>query len=67
MDRLPNWTIPVAVLTSVAAIYAFMKVQDERQGNPFADKHLLERGSDLPKLWLYYDNSEVNSRWWADF
>lgn len=67
MKDLPSWSIPVAVLVSVAAIYAFVKVQADRAQNPFADKHLLERGSQLPPIWLYYDNSDVNARWWADF
>ena len=67
MSDLPSWTIPVAVLVSVAAIYSFVKIQSERANNPYSDKHLLERGSDLPPLWLYYDNSDVNARWWADF
>lgn len=35
--------------------------------NPFADKKLLERGMDKPVIWLYYDQSDVNSRWWSDF
>lgn len=67
MKDLPNWAVPVAVLATTAAIYAWVKVNDERKKNPFADKHLVKRGEDLPKIWLYYDTSEVNSRWWADF
>ncbi len=35
--------------------------------NPYADRFLLERGSELPPLWLYYDTDDVNSRHWADF
>jgi hypothetical protein len=35
--------------------------------NIFRDKNLLKKGSDLPVIWLYYDTSDVNSRWWADF
>jgi hypothetical protein len=67
MKDIPNWTIPVAVLGTAAVLYAWMKVNDERSKNPFADKYLVKRGSDLPCIWLYYDTSEVNSRWWADF
>ena len=33
----------------------------------FRDKNLLSKGMDLPVIWLYYDTSDVNSRWWADF
>lgn len=35
--------------------------------NPFKDKYLLEKGMDAPTIWLYYDTSDVNARWWADF
>jgi hypothetical protein len=35
--------------------------------NIFRDKNLLKKGLDLPVIWLYYDTSDVNSRWWADF
>ena len=63
----PKWTIPAAILTTAAVIYAFMKVNEDRKENPFADRHLLDRGKELPHIWLYYDNSEVNSRLWTDF
>ena len=67
MKDILTWTIPLGVLATVAVLYAWVKVNDERQKNPFADKYLVKRGTDLPPLWLYYDTSEVNSRWWADF
>lgn len=67
MKDLPSWSIPVGVLAVSAVIYAWIKVRDERAVNPFADKYLTERGMGMPVIWLYYDNSEVNSRWWADF
>lgn len=35
--------------------------------NPFTDRNLLGKDMDKPVIWLYYDTSEVNSRWWADF
>ena len=45
-------------------IYGFGK---ETQANPFRNKKLLEQGMTMPTIWLYYDTSDVNSRWWADF
>lgn len=54
--------IGVMVLT-----YGWFQVQQERKRNPFSDKHLLERGLEYPCIWLYYDTSEVNSRFWSDF
>ena len=35
--------------------------------NTFSDDKLLERGLQTPTVWLYIDDSQVNSRWWADF
>ncbi len=42
-------------------------VRESLKGNPWVDKQLFERGMELPPLWLYYDNSQVNSRHWLDF
>ena len=33
----------------------------------FQKKDLLLEGTANPTLWLYYDQSDVNSRWWQDF
>jgi hypothetical protein len=35
--------------------------------NVYADPYILEKGADLPVIWLYYDTNDVNSRRWADF
>jgi hypothetical protein len=35
--------------------------------NPFADRKLLQKGMSLPVIWLYYNDSDVNSRNWLDF
>jgi len=66
LQKMSLW-VPVAVVTVVAAIFAYKKIQEERSLNPFADRNLLEKGADLPVIWLYYDNSDVNSRFWSDF
>ena len=60
------------VLTAVVIlVVAFgLGVASYRKGiveNLFRDRNLLQKGMNLPVIWLYYDNSEVNSRWWADF
>ena len=67
MKDLPTWSIPLLVFGIAAILYGWIKVQQERSDNPFADRQLVKKGMDLPCLWLYYDTSEVNSRWWADF
>jgi hypothetical protein len=59
--------ITLAVLLTIALIYGFFFSSSVKFNNPFADKKLLERGMDKPVIWLYYDTSDVNSRWWSDF
>jgi len=41
--------------------------RDIVQEDAWQDKNLLNSGKDLPIVWLYYDESDVNSRAWADF
>jgi hypothetical protein len=57
----------LGVLFLIAILYAFFFAKDLIKKNPFADKHLLKRGMEKPAIWLYYDNSDVNSRNWMDF
>jgi len=66
LEKMSLW-VPVAALATVAVIFAYKKIQEERSLNPFADRNLLTKGADLPVIWLYYDNSDVNSRFWSDF
>lgn len=57
----------VAVVALLAILYAVFYRRDLLQRSFFLDKHLLERGMNKPVLWLYYNDSEVNSRQWLDF
>jgi hypothetical protein len=59
--------IPLALVGVTAfflGVYGFGK---ETTLNPFKEKNLLLKGLDAPTIWLYYDSSDVNARWWADF
>jgi hypothetical protein len=38
-----------------------------KQKNGYDDDQLLKRGLDTPPIWIYVDDTDVNSRWWADF
>jgi hypothetical protein len=33
----------------------------------FSSMYTMQKEKEKPILWLYYNDSEVNSRWWADF
>ena len=57
----------ILVVCLVAALYAFYHSKQMIDANPFLDKNLTKRGLEKPPLWLYYDTSDVNSRWWYDF
>jgi hypothetical protein len=57
----------LAVLVLVALIGGSYIVREQLRGDPWADKMLLDKGTELPVLWLYYDDSQVNSRHWLDF
>ncbi len=60
------WT-GLAMLAVVAVLGGSYITREKVRGNPYADAYILERGNDLPCIWLYYDTEDVNSRWWADF
>jgi hypothetical protein len=57
--------IPAAMLL-VAAIGAAVYMNG-KQKHTFHDDKLLEIGLDTPTIWIYVDDTDVNSRWWADF
>lgn len=59
--------IALATLLVIALIYSLALTWNTKTKNPFADKKLLDKGMDRPVIWLYYDQSDVNSRWWSDF
>lgn len=63
-------TIQLLVVSAVlvtAIIGGWMMVGNIEVDDPMQDRHLLKRGQDLPVLWIYVNNSDVNSRNWMDF
>lgn len=67
MSPINRLLVILLILFVVAFIYALYYSEDVINKNPFLDKNLLKRGMDKPVIWLYYDNSDVNSRQWLDF
>ena len=65
--KLEQIWIPVTVLLVAAFFMGIYRYRNELSENLYRDKHLLDKGMTMPTLWLYYNDSEVNSRWWADF
>jgi hypothetical protein len=56
--------IPAALLAVAVGTAIFMK---NKNNNSFLDDKLLLKGINTPTIWIYIDNTDVNSRWWADF
>ena len=56
-----------SILILTAAIIGWAFVNRARLVNGLNDKNFLDRGMDKPILWVYLNNSDVNSRSWADF
>jgi len=67
MSPFERLLLILGILVIIAVGYGFMHSKELLKKNPFLDKHLLLRGMDKPVIWLYYDNSDVNTRFWADF
>jgi hypothetical protein len=55
----------VLALTAVSVALVYNKKIIEEDG--FQRKNLLSDGLDNNTLWLYYDQSDVNARYWNDF
>lgn len=58
----------IAGVVGLAIILGIVAARYNSAKNPFeAGDALLEKDAKKPPLWLYYDESEVNSRRWLDF
>jgi hypothetical protein len=54
----------VALAAITTAYYYSGRLIEE---DTFRSKNLLNTGVENPIMWLYYDQSDVNSRYWSDF
>ncbi len=57
----------ISVLVLLGVLFGSYHVRQSLKQSPWVDKALFDRGMDLPVIWLYYDDSQVNSRHWLDF
>ena len=55
----------ILTLTAIASGYVY--AMNQMSYNIFEKRELILIGTKNPTLWLYYDQSEVNTRWWSDF
>lgn len=61
------WLIPILGLGAVVAGVVLANRRRIGVPDPFADRQLIRKGIDKPTIWLYYNDSDVNSRDWLDF
>ncbi len=63
MDTRTTLVSAGILLTAIAAA-VYMNAKHK---GTFEDDKLLQRGLNTPTVWIYVDDTDVNSRWWADF
>jgi len=61
------YLITFGILLVTAASLGYYYSNTIIESDIFQKKDLLLEGTSNPTLWLYYDQSDVNSRWWQDF
>ena len=59
--------ITLGLVMATAVIMATVTASTTIEENPFRDSKILEKGMNLPVIWLYLNPSDVNSRSWMDF
>lgn len=64
MEAVHITVLIVVVAAAFLGVYSSNKLIDE---DIYNKRNLTSLDLDNTTLWLYYDQSEVNSRWWADF
>jgi hypothetical protein len=57
--------IPLAILTATILIANQYRIQ--KQKSTFEDPDLLKRGLNTPTIWIFINDTDVNSRLWTDF
>ena len=57
--------VSLVLMTAVlGGIYMVGAIQSD---DPIQDRNLLKKGEELPTLWIYLNDAEVNSRYWTGF
>ena len=59
--------IVVSIVLATAILGGWYMVGETRSDDPMQDRHLMKHGMNMPVLWIYVNNSEVNARNWQDF
>ena len=68
MER--SWALPTTLLLVCVALGFVLTKKTPTSEKPFdgvSTKVLLDPHTEKPAIWIYYNNSDVNSRFWSDF
>jgi hypothetical protein len=65
MDTKTILTAGVIIFTAIGLGWVY--VDTYRKDDPYQDRALLKKGQEKPPLWVYVNNSDVNSRHWSGF
>lgn len=57
----------VSLVLITAVIGGTFMVSTIRSDDPIQDRNIMEKGKELPTLWIFLNDSEVNSRHWTGF
>ena len=60
----PTYIISIVLTTLAVGLYATIY---SKPSSAQIQRNLSDSSLDETTLWIYYDQSDVNSRWWADF
>jgi hypothetical protein len=60
-----NVVIPLVLLTGAILFANLYRIHNQK--NTFEDPDLLKRGLNTPTIWIFVNDTDVNSRMWADF
>ena len=59
--------VVVSLVLMAAVLGGTYIVSTVRSDDPIQDRRIMEKGDELPTLWIYLNDSEVNSRHWTAF
>lgn len=59
--------VVISVILMTAVLGGLYAVSGIKSDDPIQDRHLLKHGQELPTLWIFLNDSEVNSRHWTGF
>jgi len=69
LEEMKDWMMPLTIgMVAIIALGLGVTVSHHMvYNNPFEAKDLMQRGMNMPAIWIFYDNSIPNARLGADF